>query len=35
MVLFLLEKLGLGDQGVFDIMSVIELFSGCNKLMDG
>jgi AhpD family alkylhydroperoxidase len=29
------QKLGLDDQAVLEIMSVVDLFSGYNKLMDG
>jgi alkylhydroperoxidase family enzyme len=29
------RKLGLDDEGVFELMSVVDLFNGFNKLMDG
>ena len=29
------RKLGLDDEGVLEIMAVVDLFSGFNKLMDG
>ena len=29
------QKLGLDDQAVLEIMAVVDLFSGYNKLMDG
>jgi alkylhydroperoxidase family enzyme len=29
------RKLGLDDEGVLELMSVVDLFSGLNKLMDG
>ena len=30
-----MQKLGLDDQGVLELMAVVDLFSGFNKLMDG
>jgi alkylhydroperoxidase family enzyme len=29
------RKLGLDDEGVLEVMTVVDLFSGFNKLMDG
>jgi len=29
------QKLGLDDEGVLELMAVVDLFSGFNKLMDG
>jgi alkylhydroperoxidase family enzyme len=29
------RKLGLDDEGIFELMAVVDLFSGLNKLMDG
>jgi alkylhydroperoxidase family enzyme len=29
------QKLGLDDAAVLELMSVVDLFSGFNKLMDG
>ncbi len=29
------RKLGLDDEGFLELMAVVELFSGFNKLMDG
>jgi alkylhydroperoxidase family enzyme len=29
------RKLGLDDQGIVELMAVVDLFSGLNKLMDG
>jgi hypothetical protein len=29
------RKLGLDDEGVLELMAVVDLFSGLNKLMDG
>ena len=29
------RKLGLDDEGVLELMAVVDLFSGFNKLMDG
>jgi alkylhydroperoxidase family enzyme len=29
------RKLGLDDGGIVEIMAVVDLFSGLNKLMDG
>jgi hypothetical protein len=29
------QKLGLDDEGVLEIMAVVDLFSGLNKLLDG
>jgi alkylhydroperoxidase family enzyme len=29
------RKLGLDDEAVLEIMAVVDLFSGYNKLMDG
>jgi alkylhydroperoxidase family enzyme len=29
------QKLGLDDAAVLELMAVVELFSGFNKLMDG
>jgi alkylhydroperoxidase family enzyme len=29
------QKLGLDDEAVLEIMAVVDLFSGFNKLMDG
>lgn len=30
-----MRKLGLDDEGVLELMAVVDLFSGFNKLMDG
>ena len=30
-----MRKLGLDDQGVLEIMAVVDLFAGFNKLVDG
>ncbi len=30
-----MRKLGLDDQGVLELIAVVDLFSGFNKLMDG
>lgn len=30
-----MQKLGLDDEAVLEIMSVVDLFGGLNKLMDG
>ena len=30
-----MQKLGLDDKGVLEIMAVVDLFSGLNKLMTG
>ncbi len=30
-----MRKLGLDDEGVLELMAVVDLFSGLNKLMDG
>lgn len=30
-----MQKLGLDDEAVLELMAVVELFSGFNKLMDG
>jgi alkylhydroperoxidase family enzyme len=30
-----LRKLGLDDEGILELMAVVDLFSGLNKLMDG
>jgi alkylhydroperoxidase family enzyme len=29
------QKLGLDDEGILELMAVVDLFSGFNKLMDG
>jgi len=29
------RKLGLEDEGILELMAVVDLFSGLNKLMDG
>ncbi len=29
------RKLGLDDEGLLELMAVVDLFSGFNKLMDG
>jgi len=29
------QRLGLDDEGILELMSVVDLFSGFNKLMDG
>ncbi len=29
------RKLGLDDEGILELMAVVDLFSGFNKLMDG
>jgi alkylhydroperoxidase family enzyme len=29
------QQLGLDDQGLLEVMSVVDLFSGFGKLMDG
>ena len=29
------RKLGLDDEGILEIMTVVDLFSGLNKLLDG
>jgi alkylhydroperoxidase family enzyme len=29
------RQLGLDDEGVLELMAVVDLFSGYNKLMDG
>jgi alkylhydroperoxidase family enzyme len=29
------RKLGLDDEGVLELVAVVDLFSGFNKLMDG
>jgi alkylhydroperoxidase family enzyme len=29
------RKLGLDDEGVLELMAVVDLFSGLNKLMEG
>jgi alkylhydroperoxidase family enzyme len=29
------QKLGLDDEGVLELMAVVDLFSGLNKLLDG
>ncbi len=29
------QKLGLDDEGVLEIMAVVDLFSGLNKLLEG
>ncbi len=29
------RKLGLDDEGILQIMEVVDLFSGLNKLLDG
>ncbi len=30
-----MRQLGLDDEGVLELMAVVDLFSGFNKLMDG
>ena len=30
-----MQKLGLDDHGILELMAVVDLFSGFNKLMDG
>ena len=30
-----MQKLGLDDEGVLELMAVVDLFSGLNKLLDG
>ena len=30
-----MRKLGLDDEGVLELMAVVDLFSGLNKLIDG
>lgn len=30
-----MQKLGLSDEGVLELMAVVDLFAGLNKLMDG
>ncbi len=30
-----MRKLGLDDEGVLELMAVVDLFTGLNKLMDG
>ena len=30
-----MQKLGLDDAAVLEVMAVVDLFSGFNKLMDG
>ncbi len=30
-----MQKLGLDDEAVLEVMSVVDLMSGYNKLMDG
>ncbi len=30
-----MRKLGLDDEGVLELMAVVDLFSGLNKFMDG
>jgi hypothetical protein len=29
------QKLGLNDKGVLEVMAVVDLFNGFNKLLDG
>jgi len=29
------RKLGLDDEGILELMAVVDLFSGFNRLMDG
>ncbi len=29
------RKLGLDDEGILELMAVVDLFAGFNKLMDG
>jgi hypothetical protein len=29
------QKLGLSDKGILELMAVVDLFAGLNKLMDG
>jgi alkylhydroperoxidase family enzyme len=29
------QKLGLSDKGVLELMAVVDLFNGFNKLLDG
>jgi alkylhydroperoxidase family enzyme len=29
------QKLGLDDEGVLELMAVVDLFSGLNKLLEG
>ncbi len=30
-----MRKLGLDDEGIFELMAVVDLFAGLNKLNDG
>ncbi len=30
-----MRKLGLDDEGILELMAVVDLFAGFNKLMDG
>lgn len=30
-----MRKLGLDDEAILEVMAVVDLFSGLNKLMDG
>ena len=30
-----MQKLGLNDTGVLELMAVVDLFNGFNKLLDG
>ena len=30
-----MQKLGLNDKGVLELMAVVDLFNGFNKLLDG
>ncbi len=30
-----MRKLGLDDEGVLELMAVVDLFSGLNKLLEG
>ncbi len=30
-----MRKLGLDDEGVLELMAVVDVFSGLNKLLDG
>ncbi len=30
-----MQKLGLDDEGVLELMAVVDLFGGFNQLMDG
>ena len=30
-----MRKLGLDDEAIVELMSVVDLFAGCNRLLDG